>query len=604
MSAPPSGAAPHLSRLPHPITAREFSRRGELAAAAAVALLLVHLLFAQLTLVLAVTLWLIDRLVRWRPEWLAVPAAVGVIWALAIGPGQAAAGFTAGPGQVASYLTGLFGHPAALLHFSPAYAGLTGWLPRQLPLALIAAAAEVALLNLLRRRRELRWGPPAPYRPGLIVGVRRRYTAARLAAGGVVSSDGACLGLERATGRPVTIGWPEAERGVLIAGSAPAAVTESGVQLAWAAIRRRKAVIVIELTGDPGIAAALGAACAEAAAPLRSFGPDGPGCYEPLHGSPARTAALVLDMIDWSQVGDAQRRACTAYLTDACAIAAAAPAGSGLPVLDDLAGLLQPDALRARAARVPGYHPRRAVLADRAAVSASQLAADPAAAAAVAGQLARLRAGALGRWLCSPGGQTPPSPLALGQALRDRAVVLFALDWPAHRRSARMIAALAGADLLGTLTELQSMAVRTDCLVWISGCEALPEGRLAELVSRGSQTGAAVLLSTASAQAAAALADQVGVIMTRGPADASLAGRLAELAAGVADQAPAVAEVAGTDAGGPLIPEIAYRDPDGLTHRGPDALALLVRRPRPRYLPACQAVPVVPGGPVISGSRA
>jgi hypothetical protein len=601
MSAPPPGAAPQLSRLPHPIMSREFSRGGQLAAAAAVTVLLVHLLFAQLTLVLAVAFWLIDRLVRWRPEWLAVPAAVGLIWVLAIGPGQAAAGFTAGPGQVASYLAALPGHPTALLHFSPAYAGLTGWLPRQLPFALVAAAAEVAVLSWLRRRRELRWGSPAPYRSGLIVGVRRRYTAAMLAAGGVVTRDGACLGLEQATGRPVGIGWPEAERGVLIAGSDTAEVTQSGVQLAWAAIRRRKAVIVIELTGDPGIAGALAAACAEAAVPMRSFGPAGPGCYEPLRGSPSRTASLVLDMIDWSQISDAHRRACTAYLTDACAVAAAAPVDPGLAVLDDLVGLLQPDALRARAAQVRGYHPRRAVLADRAAVSASQLAADPAATSALAEQLSQLRASALGSWLCSSGGLTgsdrgAPSAMSLGQALRDRAVVLFALDRPAHQRSARMIAALAAADLLATLTDLQSMAVRTDCLVWISGCEGLPEDRLATLVSRGSQTGAGVLLSSSSPAAAAALAGDVGVIMIRGSADPPLADRLAGLVAGVVDPAAAAAEVAGTGGG--------YRQADRLADRGPDALALLVRRPRPRYLPACQAVPVIPGGPVVAGGKA
>jgi hypothetical protein len=521
---------------------------------------------------------------------------VGLIWALDIGPSRAIAGFTAGPGQVAGYLAGLAGHPGALLHASRAYAGLTGWLPRQLSLALIAAAAEVAVVGWIRRRRDRRWGTAAPYRPGLAVAARRRYTAAMLAAGGVVTADGACLGLDRDTGRRVSVSWPEAERGVLVTGSDAAAVAHSGIQLTWAAIRRRKAVLVIEVTGDPAISAALAAACAEVAAPLRGFGPDGPGCYEPLRGGhPGRTASLVLGMIDWSEFGDEHRRTITAWLTDACAVAAAAPGPPSMPVLDDLAGLLQSEALRARAARLPGYHPRRAALAERAEAAASALAADPASASAVAGQLSLLRASTLGRWLRPPAG-AGSAPVSLGQALRDRAVVTFALDRAANPRSARMVAALAAADLLATLSELRAMAVRTDCLAWISGCEELPRELLAELVGHGAQTGAPVLLTTTSAAAAAALAGDVGVITARQPDELAATATLAEVTATGSGPGPAGTAGDGTSAGPPLRIRARHEFAANRPDRGRDALALLVRGTRPRQVRSGRTVPVLPAG--------
>src|SRR5580698_6309572 len=75
--------------------------RGELSAVLAAAGLLAHLLLA-----------LTGRVARWRPLWLAGPAAAGCLWVLAIGPGRAVAGFTAGPHQVLGYLAGAARQPA------------------------------------------------------------------------------------------------------------------------------------------------------------------------------------------------------------------------------------------------------------------------------------------------------------------------------------------------------------------------------------------------------------------------------------------------------------------------------------------------------------
>jgi hypothetical protein len=520
----------------------------ELTAALAAAVLLAHLLLAQLTLPLTAVLYATGRVSRWRLQWLSAPAGAGVLWMLAVGPAHAAAGLAAGPRQVLAYLTAAGRHPGHLLHLPGAYAGLGHWLPGQFPLALILAAAEACGLCWLRSRR----GGAQPPRAGLIVAARRGWTTASLRAGGVVTRDGCCLGVDVLTGRPAAISWQEAEGGVLCAGPAPgtsprpaagapaltassaralppevmSGAAQSGFRVAHGAIRRRKPLIVIDLTGSELLAASLAAACAEPGAPLSVFGPAGPGCYEPLPGgSPARAAALVLAMLDWSQTGDQQRRSCAAYLTDALAVQAAAPRDRRVPVLDDLVRLLTPAGLRERAAQIPARHPRRDVLLDRAGVSARLLQADPATAAAPAEQLPRLRSSALGQWLRP----APPGAarISLGQTVRERAVTLFSLDRDVHGRAAAMIAGLAAADMMAICAELHGIVVPADSVFWVNGCEFLEQRVLTDLIARGRAAGVAVVLGTASADAACSLAAGVSVVVAREPIAPQLAGRLA-----------------------------------------------------------------------------
>jgi hypothetical protein len=525
---------------------RDTPRRGELAAVLALALVLAHLLLAQLTLVLAAAMWAIGRVTRWRPQWLAAPAGAGLLWVLAIGPARAAAGLSAGPRHVLGYLGGIDHYPGRLLHLGNAFDGLPGWLPGQFPLALILASAEALALTWLQRRLD---GGRA-WRNGLIVAARRRATTVTLRSGGVVSRHGARVGLDLATGRPAEISWAEAEGGVLWSGAGSAAeLTESGFPLAHAAIRRRKPVIVIDSVGSPWLAGEMAAACAQAGAPFTRFGPDGPGCYEPMRGGdPARASALVMSMIDWTDATDQQRRSCAAYLTDALAVQAAAPGDRRLPLLDDLARLLTPDGLRQRAALIPAYHPRREVLADRAGVSAALLQADPAIVAAPAAQLAALLGSAFGPWL-QPG---PPaaSRVSLGQTVRDRGAVLFSLDG----RAAPMIAGLVVADLMAVCGELEAMSVPGDGLTWINGCEVLgqraPGQRaLAELAAQGRGAGMGVVLATTSQACADGLAAGVNVVVS------------------------------------------AARPPGA-----GDGFALWARQPRERTLPRCRPVPALVTG--------
>ena len=177
-------------------------------------------------------------------------------------------------------------------------------------------------------------------------------------------------------------------------------VSAASFQLVHAAIRRRKPVIVVNLAGTAGLAGALGAVCANTAAPLHVFGASGPGCYDPLRGGhPARKAALVMGMIDWAASTDHARRTCSGYLNDLFAVTAAAPGDPRVPVLDEVVALLSPAALRARMSQVPPYHPRRRPLSERVQASASRLEADPAPARVPGRPADRVRASPLGQWL-------------------------------------------------------------------------------------------------------------------------------------------------------------------------------------------------------------
>jgi hypothetical protein len=259
------GSMPRRAR--QPIPSSPATRRRRVVAGCAVLLLLAHLLLAQLTLGLAVAFTVTGRVSRWRLWWLTGPAAAGLIWTLAIGPGRAAAGFAAGPAHVLGYL-GRGDLLAGLSRASGPFAGAGRWLPGQLPIALIAGAAEAALIGWPGWRRAGQQSALAP-RPGLLAAVRTRLAAALIRTGGVVTRQGCALGVAPATGAVVELRWPEMAGGVLVAGTEGRQVTVTGLQLAHAALRRRKPLIVVDVSADGAIARALAAACAATGTPLR-----------------------------------------------------------------------------------------------------------------------------------------------------------------------------------------------------------------------------------------------------------------------------------------------------------------------------------------------
>jgi hypothetical protein len=251
-------------------------------------------------------------------------------------------------------------------------------------------------------------------------------------------------------------------------------------------------------------------------------------------------------------------------------VAAAAPGDQRLPVLDDVAALLSPAALRARMRQVPPYHPRRGPLGERIRVSASLLEADPATASFLAGELTGLRASALGRWLRPAGPRgagagSGPVQMSLSAVIRERAVAFFQLDQPRYGPSARMIANLVALDTAAVFAESRRLGVSGDGLAWFGGADAIAAPALAPLLGTGAQAGLATVLSTVSAQAAGRLAAFANVLVVQGPADTSAAGA-----------SPAATVLAGTSLDGTVL----AADQFALVIRSPEELV-----PRGRFVP-------------------
>ncbi|HEU5420052.1 MAG TPA: hypothetical protein VFV41_20340 [Streptosporangiaceae bacterium] len=390
------------------------------------AAVLAHLVLAPATLALAGALVVTGRLTRWRPQWLAVPAAGGAAWTAAAGVPRVLGGLAAGPRHLLAYLAGVPGHPAHLRDAAAALAQAAHGLPAQVPAGLLAAAAEAAVVAWLSGGR--------PWRPGLIAVLRRYRTRAVLAAGHAATRTGFCLGVDPASGRPAELSWAGAAGGVLVSCAGPDSAARLCLPAACAALARRMTLVVVDLTASDWLAADLTAACATAAAPLTWLRPAPPGRWVPAKAARGRAA------------GDQP---------------AADQAGSGLDSV-------------------------------------------------------------------------------IGQAVRNREVVVAGLDPAMPGPAAAAAAGSAVGSLSAVLRGLREQGLRGDCLAWVHGCEVARPPSLAGLLELGTGTGTAILLSTASAQAAARLAGLVAAVVAGGPADPRLAARLTGLAAGSA-AGPAVA---------------------------------------------------------------
>lgn len=535
-----AGRAPRRARYLIP---KGLPRRAEFLAACAVVLVLVHVLFAQLTFGCAVACYLTGKATRWRATWLLVPVLVAVGWTLAIGPRVAISGFTAGPAAVVAY----FSAPGHLLHPAGAFAGARTRLGRQLPVALGAGAAEAAIaawLNWLHTDE-----PDLPRsRPGLLAGTRRLAIRRAIRYGSILTRDGACLGVAVADGSRVELTWTEAERGVLVCGSVLAEPLATSLQLVVAAIRRRKPVLVLDGTAGPGLGRALAECCATAGVPLRIFGGSGatpPGaetcCYEPFrYGDPAQRAALVTAMLHWDPSSQPHQRRLVAYLSDVFELLDAVPGDQRVPVLDEVIHLLDPPALRARARHVPASHPRRASLTSRLEASADVLAADPGAVGAVGRQLRALRAASAGRWLGQPVGANA-AELDFGKVVAGRAAALFCLD-AADEPVRGMLGRLVVADLRRLAGDLPALGVPADALVWLvcPDDDEVTDRAVSELIAAAPRAGLAVLITGISAEAA--FTERLNALVIHRLTDQRTARRLAALAG---PRVPAAAGAAG-----------------------------------------------------------
>jgi hypothetical protein len=235
-------------------------RRGEVLAAAAVLVVLAHVLFAQLTGVTALACHLTGRATRWRPVWLLAPVATGLIWTLAVGPGRAVDGLLAGPDHVLFCLTTRSGSSGAAFRLPDVFAGAADWLPRQFPLALVIGSAEAALAGLLVRREN------HARRPGPLAAARRAVNLRLLRAGELRVRGGAVVGVDPRTGAPAAVGWSQASAGILVTGQPDG---EPARRLVHAALRQRKPVIVLDLGSPAGrLDAWLWAECASSGCPV------------------------------------------------------------------------------------------------------------------------------------------------------------------------------------------------------------------------------------------------------------------------------------------------------------------------------------------------
>jgi hypothetical protein len=467
---------------------RDTPRRAEVLAALTIAALLASLLLAALTVMLAAALHTVSKLSRWRPAWLAAPAAGGVIWALAAGPAAALAGFGAEPAAVASVLSRVAADPATVGRLALLPTVIGRGLAGEFPVAFILAPGLAAVAWWLDRLHTNEWDMPVP-RPGLASLCHRKLTAAFVRSGRMVTREGVCLGPDRVTGRPVNLSWREAGGGVLVTGGSWDAVSRSSLQLVHAAIRRRTPVIVVDLAAGAGLRSAITTICAAADAPLQVFSAGGHGRYDPFRAhDPEDAADLVMAMIGQDQVAESARPAARACLAAVFAAMSAWPAELPGAALDDVVSMLRAGACRAAIERVPGYQPGFPALADSLQAAARWLETDQAAASAIAQQLRMLRGSALGRWLIpvpQESASEPATGISVCEVIRQRAVALFALDQASNGRAARMVGDLVAREIALVWAGLCRDGTAGDGLVCFCPCDGVDPGALRELIGLG-----------------------------------------------------------------------------------------------------------------------
>lgn len=526
MSHIASDAPERASRRARYLIPRRTPYRTEIVGVTALLLVLAGLSLAPAVLAMAAVLHAAGRLTRWHWLWLALPASAGLVWLLAVGPIPALTAFAATAGTLPAAVAHAAAQAVAGGHRFP---GQPGWaagavraLPRRLPVALSLATVAAAVARWLDWLHTDGNHLPAP-RPGALSLTRRRITAARIAAGEVLTRDGMSLGVDLANGRAAGLRWQDAGKGVLVCAADWQTSLACGFQIMHAAVRRRRMVVAVDLTGNPAIAAALARVCAAAGAPLQVFDQTGAGCYEPMrHANPDRAAELAGALIDWSQAAEAMARTCRGWLADLLALARAAPAHPGAAVLDEVTGLLGPGALAAWQARSPAGH---SDLAARCRALAAQLDADRSAAEFLADQLAAVRGSAPGRWLC-PDPARGGARITLADAARRRGVVLFSLSRPRDGQAATAVAALVARDLAGYARRC-APGLPPDGLAWFAGCDGRDAGEFATLAADAQRAELAPVFVAAGPGPATLLANTCAVRVLGGPQHRLLAGRVA-----------------------------------------------------------------------------
>jgi hypothetical protein len=343
---------PHRSRLDHPSRPACQLRRGELAAGLAAVAVLAQLALAPVTLLVAGSLALVGRIARWQLSWLLLPALCGGCWLAVAGLPATIHALAAGAGQLMAAELAVAAHPARLLHPTAAFAGSVRWLPRELPLLVLAGVAEAAVVSWLDTaswpsrfpRQRSGWQPLAgaetvpAWRPGLVAALRRRASARALAGGHTVTASGCAIGVAYHSGRLAAVSWAQAERGVLLTGGELTELDQIGLAIACAAVRRRKAVLVLDLSAAgaardrTGVCSQVGLLAERLGVPVTCVG----SVPEPAPGMPGASDGGILSVS--GALGRAIRsRSVVLVPAGPCE---AAQAGTARQALCDLAGML------------------------------------------------------------------------------------------------------------------------------------------------------------------------------------------------------------------------------------------------------------------------
>ena len=359
--------------------------------------------------------------------------------------------------------------------------GTAGLLQALAPITGPGALAIAIGARLWWERRRPFWREKPPRRtPGQKR--RARRTTKAIAAGDFDAGDELLLGTDE-HGEAVTIAPEEVAQHGLIVGATGSGKTHTLLQLLSEAVRRERALVVVDLKADPGVAARLAEIADAHDVAFRHWSMTGDLPWDPLaHGDALELTDKLIGLEDWSEPH--YRRAAERYLRITIETLLAR---DGRARLDTVAELLAPGALQeALNTRAEAGRP-----ADLAWLAAN----DPSTVSAVGGLANRIAVLAhtdLGERLIDPDG----TGLDLAASLTECEVVLLSLDAPRYPETAPHLARLVMSDL-GTIASRRLQAGDTSpAIVAVDEFSAMRSDAVLPLLARARSAGLGLLLAT------------------------------------------------------------------------------------------------------------
>jgi len=291
-----------------------------------------------------------------------------------------------------------------------------------------------------------------------------------------------CLG-EDERGRPASIGVGGSRGGshALITGATGSGKTVTQSTIAAGAVSRGLAAIVIDPKGDEQMRVALASAAANCGREFIEWTPDGSAVYNPYaRGSDTEVADKVLASERFTEPH--YQRQAQRYLGHV--VRALRQAGLQTS-LRAIAEHLDPAALEVLARALPDGEATHSYLDTLTARQQSEL-------GGVRDRLAILAESDVGRWL-DPGAGTG-KPFDLLDAVRERAVVYFALDADSRPLLAQMLGGAIVQDLQSVVAALQRRPAPS--IVVIDEFSSLGAAHVVRLFARARSAGMSLLLGT------------------------------------------------------------------------------------------------------------